>query len=132
MPRAEPATCWKLVRTFDDPATWTEPGVRQLASTAPGGPTYRTEPLPDQWELYDLDADPIEVDNRWTDDPASARSASTSSRRSRPSAHAAVPERNEPWPYAERHGTERAADRVAATAGPAAAPPGPAPRHAPR
>ena len=60
---------WKVVCTFDDPATWTEPGVRHLADTGPGGPTHRTEPLPDQWELYDLDADPVEAHNRW-DDPA--------------------------------------------------------------
>ena len=96
---------WKLVRTFDDPATWTEPGRRQLASTAPGGPSYRTTPLPDQWELYDLDADPIEVDNR-ADDPAVAAVrtqvvAALQAERTR-----AVPERNVPWPYAERHGTE--------------------------
>ncbi len=53
---------WKIVRVFDDPATWTEPGVRHLAAS--GGPApdrYRTEPLPDQWELYDLDDDPIEA-----------------------------------------------------------------------
>ena len=49
---------WKLVRTFDDPATWTEPGVRHLAADGPGGESYRTEPCADQWELYDLDADP--------------------------------------------------------------------------
>jgi len=46
---------WKLVRTFDDPATWTEPHVRQLASDGMGGPRYRTTVLSDQWELYDLD-----------------------------------------------------------------------------
>lgn len=28
---------WKLVRTFDDPGTWTEPGVRQFAANGPGG-----------------------------------------------------------------------------------------------
>ena len=33
---------------------------------------YRTEPLPDQWELYDLDTDPVEADNRWHD-PAVGR-----------------------------------------------------------
>ncbi len=59
---------WKLVRTFDDPGTWTEPGVRQLAANGPGGEVYRTSPLDDQWELYDLTADPIEAVNRW-DDP---------------------------------------------------------------
>jgi hypothetical protein len=45
---------WKLVRTFDDPATWTEPGVRHLAANGLGGEAYRTSPLDDQWELYDL------------------------------------------------------------------------------
>ena len=34
---------WKIVRSFDDSATWTEPGVRHLASTGPAGDTYRTE-----------------------------------------------------------------------------------------
>ena len=65
---------WKIVRSFDDPATWTEPGVRHLAATGPAlantSPAYRTEPLPDQWELYDLDTDPIETDNRWHDPTA--------------------------------------------------------------
>ncbi|MEL0075913.1 MAG: hypothetical protein VW708_07235, partial [Ilumatobacter sp.] len=41
LPEAE-GHLWKLVRTFDDPATWTEPGVRQVASDGIGGPTYRT------------------------------------------------------------------------------------------
>jgi arylsulfatase A-like enzyme len=62
---------WKLVRTFDDPATWTEPGVRHVAANGPAGVTYRTEPLDDQWELYDLEADPIELHNRWADDDLS-------------------------------------------------------------
>lgn len=96
---------WKLVRVFDDPATWTEPGVRHLAASGgPGPDTYRTEPLPDQWELYDLDADPVEVVNRWhdLDDPATAdvfarMVAAMQAERTR-----AVPERNMPWPYAMR------------------------------
>ena len=61
---------WKVVRTFDDPATWTDPGVRHLASSGLAGETTRTIPLPDQWELYDLDADPTEAVNRWNDDSA--------------------------------------------------------------
>ncbi|MCP4226840.1 MAG: sulfatase-like hydrolase/transferase, partial [Actinomycetia bacterium] len=61
---------WKIVRSFDDPATWTEPGIRHMAATGPAGLTYRTEPLPDQWELYDLETDPIEADNRWRDPEA--------------------------------------------------------------
>lgn len=68
---------WKLVRTFDDPATWTEPGVRHLATNGMGGDAYRTDPLDDQWELYDLTADPIEAYNRWTDS-TTARAATAS------------------------------------------------------
>ena len=63
---------WKIVRSFDDPATWTEPHVRHLSSSGPAGDIFRTEPLPDQWELYDLDTDPIEADNRCNDSAASA------------------------------------------------------------
>ena len=92
---------WKLVRSFDDPATWTEPGARHLASSGPAGEMYRTEPLPDQWELYDLDADPIEAINLWDSTDAAAvfvlLTARLAEERTR-----AVPERNEPWPYATR------------------------------
>jgi len=99
-------TLWKLVRVFDDPATWTEPGVRHLAASGgPGPDQYRTAPVPDQWELYDLDADPIEAENRWHDIAADVRIADAFERmcqvmkaeRSR-----AVPERNQAWPYASR------------------------------
>ena len=92
---------WKLVRTFDDPETWTEPGVRHLADTGPGGPTHRTEPLPDQWELYDLDADRAESDNRWTDPQAEAVFSFVTERLAAERARS-VPERNRPWPYAGR------------------------------
>ena len=92
---------WKLVRTFDDPATWTDPGVRHLAATGPLGDSYRSEPLVDEWELYDLDADPIEAINRWADPTAAAvrehllvRLAAERER--------CVPSRNTPWPYAVR------------------------------
>ncbi|MGI8940255.1 MAG: sulfatase-like hydrolase/transferase [Iamia sp.] len=93
---------WKLVRVFDDPATWTEPGVRHLAADGPGGPVYRSEPIDDQWELYDLTANPIETENRWTDPTLDAVRAHALSvmkaERTR-----AVPERNQPWPYESRH-----------------------------
>lgn len=92
---------WKLVRSFDDPGTWTEPGHRHLAATGPAGPEYRADMIPDQWELYDLDTDPIEVVNRWNDPTAAAvfehlRVALAAERQR------AVPMRNEPWPYATR------------------------------
>ena len=92
---------WKIVRTFDDPATWTEPGVRHLAADGPAGEVYRTEPLPDQWELYDLDADPIEAHNRWADPSAQEVFAELEQRLAVERARA-VPERNQPWPYATR------------------------------
>ncbi|BBZ29709.1 hydrolase [Mycolicibacterium madagascariense] len=92
---------WKLVRTFDDPSTWTEPGIRQLASNGLGGETYRTDPLDDQWELYDLTADPVEADNRW-DDPDLHDLRAHLRIRLKQARAAAVPERNRPWPYADR------------------------------
>ena len=89
---------WKLVRTFDDPATWTEPGRRHLAANGPGGPSYRTEALADEWELYDLDADPIECVNRAKD---TATASVFDHLRTRMVAERvrSIPARNEPWPY---------------------------------
>ncbi len=95
---------WKLVRTFDDPATWTEPGVRHLAATGPAGDTYRTEPLEDQWELYDLTGDPIEADNR-AGDPAVASVFSHLKSNLQEVRSMSVPTRNEPRPYATRVAT---------------------------
>ncbi len=92
---------WKLVRTFDDPSTWTEPGVRHLAATGAGGDTYRTNPLDDQWELYDLTADPIEAFNRWTDPTLDELRQHLRAELKQVRADA-VPERNNPWPYASR------------------------------
>jgi arylsulfatase A-like enzyme/putative intracellular protease/amidase len=99
-------TLWKLVRVFDDPATWTEPGVRHLASSGgPGPDQYRSTPLPDQWELYDLDDDSIEAHNRWNDvenDSAVAVVFDRMRNALQAERARAVPERNEPWPYASR------------------------------
>ena len=94
---------WKLVRTFDDPATWTEPGVTHLASDEPGAETYRSEPLPDEWELYDLHADPIEARNL-AEDPRAHQVLEALQRRLEEARAASLPERNEPWPYAQRAG----------------------------
>ena len=92
---------WKIVRAFDDPQTWTEPGVRHLAADGPAGEVYRTEPLPEQWELYDLDADPIEAHNRYGDPAAQEVFAELAGRMADERARA-VPERQQPWPYASR------------------------------
>jgi arylsulfatase A-like enzyme len=92
---------WKLVRSFDDPSTWTEPGVRQLAANGPGGEVYRTSPLDDQWELYDLTDDPAEARNRW-DDPELHELRRHLRMRLKEERARSVPERNNPWPYASR------------------------------
>ncbi len=95
---------WKLVRTYDDPATWTEPFVRHLAASPPTGDRYRSEPLADQWELYDLDDDPIEAVNH-ADDPATAEVRRVLEQRLVAERTRSIPERNDPWPYERRHPT---------------------------
>jgi arylsulfatase A-like enzyme/putative intracellular protease/amidase len=92
---------WKVVRTFDDPATWTEPGRRHLAANGPSGATYRTEALADEWELYDLDADPIEAVNR-ARDPEAGAVLGHLQRRMVDERRRSVPERNDAWAYAPR------------------------------
>jgi len=58
---------WKLVRWWDDPAQWTSPGVQNLYVTREGSGrgkvVTRTEPYPDEWELYNLTEDPQELKN---------------------------------------------------------------------
>jgi len=92
---------WKVVRSFDDPSTWTEPGVRQLAANGLGGEVYRTSPLDDQWELYDLSSDPSEAENRWSD-PGLHDLRNQLRMRLKEERAWSVPERNNPWPYASR------------------------------
>jgi hypothetical protein len=92
---------WKLVRTFDDPATWTEPGVRHLTDTGPG-----RAHVPDAAARRPVGAlrprrRPDRGRNRWTDPELDALRAHL---RDVLKAEAArcVPERNQPWPYATR------------------------------
>jgi len=92
---------YKLCRTFDDPATWTDPFVRHLSVRTPAGPAHRTEAIPDQWELYDLDRDPAEAHNL-AHDPASADLLDTLGGVLETTRAARIPQRNEPWPYETR------------------------------
>ena len=88
------------MRTFDDPATWTQPGASNAARTGLTGPDRRVVPLGDEWELYDLDSDPAEAHNRavghdtWPEVLAHLREVLDHLR------DTAVPARNQPWPYA--------------------------------
>ena len=89
---------WKLARTFDDADTWTEPNVRHLASSGDGVWTFRTEPLADEWELYDLTSDPIEAHNLWSSSAhAPVREALVE--RLAAERRRQVPARYAPWPY---------------------------------
>ncbi len=97
---ADEGRVWKLVRTFDDPATWTEPGVRHLAGSGAHGDRYREHPLDDEWDLYDLSQDPTESVNRWESVPDTVRSMMIE--RLRAERASQVPARNQPWPYAKR------------------------------
>ena len=103
---------WKLVRTFDDPGTWTEPGVRHLAANGLGGEEYRTSPLDDQWELYDLTGDSIEADNRWPDPDLHDLRQHLRTQLKHARANS-IPERNRPWPYVSRRPPSTSPSRLA-------------------
>jgi arylsulfatase A-like enzyme len=93
---------WKLVRTFDDPQCWTEPGVRNLATAGPDGVSWRTDPLPDEWELYDLTTDPGEAQNLAHDAIGDTGTAAVLHHlRARLDAERdrCLPQRNAAWPY---------------------------------
>ena len=92
---------WKLVRTFDDPNTWSEPGFRHLAADGPDGPEFRSTRLPDEWELYNLTTDPIETFNRYNDDSI-AEIRDRLIERLSAERQRCVPARNTPWPYVKR------------------------------
>ena len=66
-----------------------------------GGEAYRTDPLDDQWELYDLTADPVEAENRWTD-PELHELRQHLRMQLKQQRASSVPERNQPWPYVQR------------------------------
>ena len=75
--------------------------MRNLAANGLGAEVYRTSPLDDQWELYDLTADPTEADNRWTDPSLDDLRQHLRTQLKQARAES-VPERNNPWPYATR------------------------------
>ena len=75
--------------------------MRQLAANGLGGDVYRTSPLDDQWELYDLSVDPAEADNRWGE-PGLFEVRGYLRMLLKQSRAESIPERNNPWPYAAR------------------------------
>ncbi len=57
---------WKFARYFDNPKFWTNPGSSDTVVTEQDGcyvPMVKTEPVPEQFELYNLTQDPLEKTN---------------------------------------------------------------------
>jgi choline-sulfatase len=61
---------WKYSRYFDNPQFWTTPGESDVVRPEIGAPgvdcaheLVRTEPAPEQREMYDLESDPLETHN---------------------------------------------------------------------
>ena len=57
---------WKFARYFDNPKFWTKPGTSDTVVTEQNGcyvPIIKTEPVPEQYELYNLTKDPLEKTN---------------------------------------------------------------------
>ncbi len=92
---------WKLVKAFDDPSTWSHPHKSHLASSSPIGIRHRNSKIPDQWELYNLDSDPIELENK-SNDLAFSKVFDYLKKSLEEESANQVPKRNNPWPYAQR------------------------------
>ncbi len=57
---------WKFARYYDNPQFWSDPGVSDTVVTMQGDQcvtTTKTEPVPEQFELYNLTIDPLEKKN---------------------------------------------------------------------
>lgn len=55
---------WKFSRYFDNPQFWSNPGVEDVTVSKTTQTTViKTEPVPDEFELYNLTKDPIEAIN---------------------------------------------------------------------
>ena len=92
---------WKITRAHDDPETWTIPNNANLSSSGLMGETYRTNAIPDQYELYDLTNDPIESVNLWKE-PKAKVVLDYMKQRLNQERFQSLPKRNNPRPYAKR------------------------------
>ena len=67
---------WKFTRYFDNPQFWSNPGIEdqttEIKSQIPIDETHtisiskvttKTQPVPEQYELYNLTKDPLEIKN---------------------------------------------------------------------
>ena len=69
---------WKFARYYDNPQFWSDPGVSDTVITRQGDSCMtetKTEPVPEQYELYNLTKDPLERIN--LADPSHATTEST-------------------------------------------------------
>lgn len=57
---------WKFARYYDNPQFWTDPGVSDTTVAEEDGcvvEIVKTDPVPEQFELYNLTHDPLETEN---------------------------------------------------------------------
>ncbi|WP_153730429.1 sulfatase-like hydrolase/transferase [Sporosarcina obsidiansis] len=62
----ENSEIWKFARYFDNPQFWTNPGISDTTWVEQDGcwvEEVKTEPVTDQFELYNLSEDPLETNN---------------------------------------------------------------------
>jgi arylsulfatase A-like enzyme len=62
LPSPQGEQLWKFSRYFDNTQFWTEPGVKDQG-VQNGKASAKTQPLPDEFELYNLSEDPLEENN---------------------------------------------------------------------
>ena len=108
---------WKLVRTFDDPATWTEPASATSRRTAPGGPSIGASPSPTSGSS--TTSTPMRRDGQPWRRPADARCSLTCAP-AQGGAGRLGPRAQPPWPYATRRPRARRRSRRRPRPAPAA------------
>ena len=91
----------EIGKGFDDPSTWSHLVFVNCPPSSPPTIRHRNSTIPDQWEFYNLDSDPIELKNE-SKNPALGEVFNFLKNCLKEESANQVPERNNPWPYARR------------------------------